>query len=322
MASQTLMTTPEPNQDNVEPNTNCLSALHNQCIEKASNNEPFINYAEEAFMTGCMCAIELGVQNGQSINEPINGCGERLIHLAVRKENIQTIKLLVKLGAGQLDLDIRSEFYNKTAIHLAVIFGNVAVVELLVQLGSQSLNKTDYGGETCMHSATMNNNIEMVQRLISYGLNVDAKSNDNKTPLHSTIIWSKSCDILELLLINGSQSASWSDMCGSTPLIMAAQRSNTLHIETLVRFDNRVLDANFDWLFYCAETKKYGSYQDHINALITLASLFDTQKTLNICKYYFDCRGIVIDEDTVANVRFRVYFAHSLVYRLVIMANC
>jgi hypothetical protein len=253
------------------------------------------------------------MRTGQSIDEPADSIFKwTAMHYAVEYGHDSVIELLVQFDSQALN---KPDHYGRTPLHLAMARPRTStrMVQKLISYGSD-VNMCDQEGKTPLHLAALYSNIEMVQILISYGADIDARDNEGKTPLYMATICHEPNKIVEQLLISGSCAASRYDINKRTPLIAAVQLSRVFVIETLVRFDNRVLDIDFKKMYKHARIKIDGSTSDHNNALNTLVSLFEVYKD------HYDCRGI--DEDTVADVRFRIYFAHSLVYRLVIMTNC
>ena len=85
------------------------------------------------------------------INEPIDKNGMARLHLAVVREEPETIAQLAKLGA-----DVGVKFNGYTALHLAVASGNVEVVRALLEAGADIAVKNDDGFTPLVAAQKMN----------------------------------------------------------------------------------------------------------------------------------------------------------------------
>ncbi|KAH9216848.1 ankyrin repeat-containing domain protein, partial [Leptodontidium sp. 2 PMI_412] len=65
----------------------------------------------------------------------------------------------------------------------AVQIGNTSMVILLLQNGANIAERNDTG-QTSLHIAALNENLEMIQVLLDKGIYVDAKDDKNMSALH------------------------------------------------------------------------------------------------------------------------------------------
>ena len=92
-----------------------------------------------------------------------------------------------------------------------------AVVLLVIGLLLFASIKAD---KTPLHWAAANNMAETAQLLITWGANVNAKSNKGSTPLHNAA-WKNATETAELLIAQGAEINAKADK-GRTPLHWAA----------------------------------------------------------------------------------------------------
>jgi ankyrin repeat protein len=373
--------------------TICSAPNHEELVQKATNKEPLSTFAKQAVVEGCLHAIELAIQNGESPNVPIDQFKNRMIHWAAKHGNIEIIKLLVKLRPDELEIDAisNSEF---TALHCAAFYGHEDVVELLIQLGSQSLDTPEFNGRSCMHLAAtnghanvikllyrlgsraidMNNhkcnrtqtpmhtaayyghphiirlllelgsnslyaitdsnyttlhsamesdNIETVIMLIEYGLKLDALAVNKLMPMHLATNRNKQCyETVEQLLLHGSKAATIPDNDGYTPLYYAATHYNRDVFELLLKFNNKLLDSDINKIFtffnnhYCCITNLSRKQA----VVTTIVSITGDYSKLDEYKRS-DLASLRVDEETVLETRYRVYFATSLTFLLLFTSS-
>ena len=87
-------------------------------------------------------------------------------------------------------------------------------------------------GESSIHDAAYQGNIEAVKQHIAAGTDVDAKTDDGRTPLHFAAFPGQK-EIAELLLANGADVNAKANN-GGTPLHLAAFKSHKEIVELLI----------------------------------------------------------------------------------------
>jgi ankyrin repeat protein len=107
------------------------------------------------------------------------------------------------------------------------------LAELLIINGIDVNAKSDLG-RTPLHEAAEIDSRDIVKLLISNGADVNAKTKDGWTPLHSAIYFSRwNKDVIELLLTNGADiNAITTD--GKTPLSLAKEKGLEQTVELLL----------------------------------------------------------------------------------------
>lgn len=185
-----------------------------------------------------------------------DGYGETPLHVAARKGHEEIVRLFV---AADSDVNAKSgSSADLTPLHLAVIHGHTDIVAVLVNaeadteargrywetplllaalLGRQDsvdillkakadVTATTERGETAIMLALISPNaIQVIESLIKYGANVNARDAQGRTALHYTLdLYSfQICkQMLELLLRNGADVNVRSEDSGDTPLHTAS----------------------------------------------------------------------------------------------------
>jgi ankyrin repeat protein len=120
---------------------------------------------------------------------------------------LDVIKLLIERGAN---IEEKDEI-NNTPLHIACWEGNITMAIELINIGA-NINARNIGGLTPLHYASNEDyKINIVQRLIEEGVNINEKNNDNETALSMVCqrkiinkFFSSTTKIIELLLDNGT----------------------------------------------------------------------------------------------------------------------
>jgi hypothetical protein len=172
-------------------------------------------------------------------------------------------------------------------VHKAVFNRQFEVVETLLRYANIALDSVDRDGCTPLHYA---DGIPMLELLVRYGDDtfhnaLDCKDLEGKTPMHH--VWDPL--VLELLVRCGSDTFDVKDNFGDTPA-SSVWRGYWESPGLLISF--LVLEGSEDRI---AEYHEY-------------------------CKQK-DKQPITWTDDDALEIRFRTYFAHSLVYRLLYLSS-
>lgn len=73
---------------------------------------------------------------------------------------------------------------GKTALHISVERGNLEIVQFLLLYGID-VNKRDGSGRTALHYAARSPHLEIVSELLAAGADLEARDKEGRTPLHA-----------------------------------------------------------------------------------------------------------------------------------------
>lgn len=149
---------------------------------------------------------------------------------AFRNKMMLALKVMIWLGA---DPDCKSK-YGDTALHMAIVNGNVEMVSYLLKKGA-STDVKNSAGESPLHIAVRWGKLSVINNLIEAGADVNASGCDlrGRTPCHDAVI-SHDLDAMKALLNVGAD-ASKCDHEGSSPLLEAAIQGGLATAELLVK---------------------------------------------------------------------------------------
>ena len=77
---------------------------------------------------------------------------------------------------------INEKISNRSVLNFACFKGRVETVKLLIKLGAD-VESGNRHNETCLHAGVQGNNIEVVTALIEAGANVGARDDNNMKPI-------------------------------------------------------------------------------------------------------------------------------------------
>lgn len=139
----------------------------------------------------------------------------RLTQLEGAKERITSIFLLsiptkasdaalkALYDSGYVDIHALDEINNQSVLHKAAMTGRTLLVDLAL---SQNVSPTlqDTYGRTPLHYACLHNHVNLIEKLVQKGANIDALDKDNFSPLLCAII-SKNSECVKLLINLGAK---------------------------------------------------------------------------------------------------------------------
>jgi ankyrin repeat protein len=133
-----------------DPNVeNCFLAEEGQLF--LDKNNPYVQEDEVLILE-------------QIINEIQNLRATGVLHIAVKKNDIESLKLLLEYGANPNMLDLG----YCSPLHWAAAKNNIAAVKLLLA-AKVDPNLQDLAKSTALHEAVRKNNIEIIQLLLLNG---------------------------------------------------------------------------------------------------------------------------------------------------------
>jgi len=163
-----------------------------------------------------------------------------LLNAASRSNISGHIDVLVKYGYKKIN---KLFFYagNITALYFAVKLNqNKEVVQRLLFYGAK-IDVTDKYGQTPLHfAARYNQNPEIIDLLLRNKAKIDITDEDGRTPLHFAARYNQKPEIIDLLLKNEA-TVDITDKDGETPLHYAARNKNIEVFKHLIREDFSLL---------------------------------------------------------------------------------
>jgi ankyrin repeat protein len=142
--------------------------------------------------------VRLLIEQGSDLNRmDMNGIAP--IHSLASRGFVKAAELLIERGAN---INIQDKFGLVTPLHMASIAGHYQMVVLLTEKGADA-NITDKSEKTILHSATQNNQLKVIEYIISeYPNLLNTQDFDGNTALHLAV--SKGfMEVADLLISNG-----------------------------------------------------------------------------------------------------------------------
>jgi len=194
--------------------------------------------------------VKLLISEGAEVNVKCHD-GMTPLHYAAREGHKEIVELLLAHGA---DVNIGEAKYNKTAAEFAMRRNHTEIVQLLVSKGADisplqfalymkdeakarslieggaDVSRRTPTGTTPLDRAVDAGLKDIAELLIAKGADVNAKNNQNWTPLHSAVYGHM--EIVELLITEGAN-VNARDAAGRTPLLYAKDQGNTEITELL-----------------------------------------------------------------------------------------
>ncbi|MFZ4767540.1 MAG: ankyrin repeat domain-containing protein [Roseimicrobium sp.] len=119
------------------------------------------------------------------------------------------------------DVDYYSALQDASILTAASFNGDEAVVRILLARGA---NPNPARGRVPLISASVTGNVRVIECLIEYGSNVNARNDDGTTALHNAVFFRKK-DVVRQLIQAGA-SCSIEDRNGQTPMDIANKRGD------------------------------------------------------------------------------------------------
>ncbi len=155
--------------------------------------------------------------------------GMTALHWAARRDDLETVELLVRAGANVKAVNR----YGVTPLSLAATNGNAAMVELLLKAGADP-NVVLPGGETALMTAARTGRVGAVKALLSGGAGVNAKEGGRG---QTALMWAAAeghVETVEALLQAGADLRAPLDS-GFTPLLFAVREGRAGVVGALLK---------------------------------------------------------------------------------------
>ena len=135
-------------------------------------------------------------------------------------DNLNNIKSIISKDRTKID---EKNEHGNTFLHLAADNGNIEVLKYLVSQGA-NVNVKDNYGRTPLQVAVNKNNLEMVEYLISHGADVNVKDSFSKSPLHDAASIGN-IETVQILISHGAQ-INAKDKINKTPLHHSVEKGH------------------------------------------------------------------------------------------------
>lgn len=171
----------------------------------------------------------LGIK-GMNVNTP-NAAGITPLHLAIRKEKIEFVKLLINKATMNSVKNTKSDI-----IHIAINFSSNNIIEYLIAEGLD-INHSKSDGTTPLHLAIKNKKLKIVQLLIENNARTNCfKKRRNNSILHFAARCS-SVDIIAYLIEKGFYTNK-ANLDNDTPLHIAIWAKQYKIVRLLIKNEN------------------------------------------------------------------------------------
>ncbi|KAG5899488.1 hypothetical protein JTB14_015199 [Gonioctena quinquepunctata] len=201
-----------------------------QALIKSPHNchESVLHCAVRANAIAC---VRLFTEEGADVGQA-EETGISPVHLAADLGHPQCLKIL--LESKTFDVNTRTKEKEQTALHLAAESGYVECIEILLEHRADT-SLTNHRDQTPLHLAARAQAYDCVELLLRKG---NASPNigdcDKRTPLHAAVgKAARSYDIIEILLSYGAD-VNAKDQYGYTPLHIAALNELSQCVEILI----------------------------------------------------------------------------------------
>lgn len=135
------------------------------------------------------------------------------LHFAVINKNIYILTKLLETEKCKVNC---TDFRGMTPLFWAVQTGIIQIVDLLIVYGADYYH-IDNKGNTLLHHSVVSheNDVDITERILSLGLDINSQNNEGETTLHIACIWENS-DAVKILLKHGAN-IDIKDTDGKTP---------------------------------------------------------------------------------------------------------
>ena len=174
------------------------------------------------------------LENGADLYR--SACGQTTLHLAAKCGSSKICKLIVEVHKG---LDINNKDYNgNTPIHFAVEESQLETVKYLFDKGGD-LNSDDDEEDTPLHAAARFGNTEVVEFILEKVVDKNPTNKNGDTPLNEAAK-KGFLEIVKLLFISGGD-LNYRNIERDTPLHTAAMNGHTEVVKFILE---KVVDKN------------------------------------------------------------------------------
>ncbi|XP_070539771.1 uncharacterized protein [Ptychodera flava] len=206
-----------------------VAERYEQDDDESSDNEDWFFIAHQSAGTGDIPTLMEAIKHDPSVLEYQDNEGMTPLTHAVAGHQLETMKLLVKMGASINTVDTQ----GRTPLSVAAYQGWYDGVVFLMRNGAKQ-HIADKTGRLPLHAATYDNDTRTISVLLqNLGIEeVNEQDNEGMTALHWAAFHNRP-EHVQLLMLKGSDIYSV-DIDGKTPLHWAAQNGSTPCCSVLV----------------------------------------------------------------------------------------
>ena len=162
------------------------------------------------------------VRSGAQVNTH-NCFRQTPLFVAVESENFRNSRKLVSLGARANETETKR---GQTPLHVAAFNDDLEMLKLLTRRRSFDVNVVDQDGKTPLSYAIIRSSRPAVQHLLERGADSSLKDSKGLNALHLSVMF-KNTEIMEDVLSVGNESlVNEKTIEGKSPLLMAVDRQS------------------------------------------------------------------------------------------------
>ncbi|XP_060534956.1 transient receptor potential channel pyrexia [Cylas formicarius] len=194
----------------------------------SNGNESVLHCAVRANAVAC---VRLFTVEGADVGQ-VEFAGSSPIHLAADLGHAQCLRIM--LDVKGVNVNARTKEKEQTPLHLAAEGGYVDCVDVLLERGAD-VNPRNHRGQTPLHLAARAQAYDCVELLLRKGgADPNVADCDKRMPLHAAVgKAARSYDIIEILISYGAD-VNAKDQYGYTPLHIAALNELSQCVEILI----------------------------------------------------------------------------------------
>ena len=214
----------------------CIQELINRVSDPNTILGPLLNQQtglHPACCKGHIECVKLLLQNGSEITKDIN-TGWTPLHYACKHGHIDCAKALIEGSTNMESLVNAKTRTGETALHLASVNNQIESVALLLEIDELSILKND-DGETALHYACKAGRSDVVATLIASTFfdDLNIEDNDGYTALH-TACSEGHVNCIETILQTAPDLIAVKDAQGNTPLHLAVAGACSECVKTVL----------------------------------------------------------------------------------------
>jgi len=205
----------------------------------------------------------------------LNGCSVNK-NEAVRHSDLDDLKSIISKNPTKIN-EINGN--GNTFLHIAVHEGNIDIAKYLVSQGAV-VNVKDRKDETPLQIAIHEGNVELVKYLISKGADVNTKNLFSETPLHRAAD-KGSLEIIKLLVLQGAN-INDKNYSQESPLYIAVKHGRLEVTKYLVSYGAEVNTRNSSGRYPLHEAASLGDLEQ-VKFLISQGADINTRDKSDLC---------------------------------------